>query len=215
MKTVELKNYKRGDFAFILIILFFFALILGNIFTGIIRENWQEESMRVLSIVLAVCVESVLFLLICWFIKDSRKTVHVTQEGITYLYGKKVLYTVKKEDIIAYGCFKTYDKYANGSIFFCYAPIEDIVNCAKKYWRWRSMYRKKQLRELEQTPEGMWILQMSVYLRIQSFRFGKVDGVVSVNHISKEDLRAIWQLWQRKPMLLGTARLYPHEYLQD
>lgn len=213
MKAIELKNYNRGDLVLILIIFFFAALILGNILTGIIRENWQEESMRVLSIVLAVCMESALLILIYWFIKDSRKTIQVTQEGITYLYGKKVLRTVKKEDIIAYGCFKTYDKYSNGSVFFCYTPVEEIVNCAKKYWHWRSMYRKKQLRELEQTPEGMWILQMSVYLRIQRFRFGKVDGVVSVNHMSKEDLRAIWQLWQRKPMLLGAAGLYPHEYL--
>ena len=54
----------------------------------------------------------------------------------------------------------------------------------------------------------MWILQMSIYIYWERYRLEKNRKYIGVNHITKEELHAIWELWQQKPMLLGSLALY-------
>ena len=150
-----------------------------------------------------------------FFVKDFRKWIYITEDSITLMSGKTALKTIAKNQIIAYGVNSHHQKYTPGSPFFCFATVSEVSEIAQKYWRWRKrLYRKKQLEELEKTPEGMWILQMSIYIYWGHYNLEKNRKYFVMNQITKGELHAIWDLWQRKPMLLGSLALYcPWQHL--
>ena len=215
MKQIELKNYSRTDIASFLVVLVLSTLLLGAMLIGIIVEHWENRSERVFFLCLSILALVPSIYLFCFFIIDSRKRVLITEDEILYYSGKNLIRTVKKDEIIAYGCYSANDKYHSSSIFFCFAPIQEITEFAQRNWhRRKRIYRKKQLEELEGSPTGIWTLQMSIYVYSDRFLRKQKRNVIYVSRTTKEEVHAICQLWQRKPMLLGSMALYtPWRYL--
>lgn len=209
MKHIVLKYYRKTEIVSLFVVFILsFVLMEGIMLTSLIenRHNSAERVFALICILLCGLMFAGFFL---WFFFDARKWLDITEDSVAYMSGKKVIRTVSKDQIIAYGCFSQDERFIPGFPFFCYATVDEVSAVARKYWHWRKrIYRKKQLEELEKTPEGMWILQMSIYIYGEHYHFtGKPKGF-SVNSITKEELKAIAELWQRKPMLLGTMPIY-------
>ena len=215
MKQIKLKSYRKDElFALFTVFLLSLALIEGLMFS-VLLENWHKPPDRLFALMIML----VYALIICAFLVlialDSRKWICITENSVIYMSGKKVIKSIPKEQIIAYGVFSQYEKHITGSPFFCYATVSEVSAIAQKYWHYRKrIYEKTQLKELEKTPEGMWILQMSIYIYGADFNLKKNRKYIGANHITKDELHAIWELWQRKPMLLGTMALhFPFRHL--
>ena len=213
MKQIVLKNERHP-----LLILFMLSAIAfySWLLISIMKERCDTLSSALIWVIMLMIMVTPCIILIVSTLRDSRVKIIVTEDGLTYIRGRKILQSIKKGDIIAYGCVSYHIETAHpGSIFFCYATAEDICAEAKKYWHWRkSLYSKAQLEELEKTLAGMWILQMSVYFRMAGFDLIKRHKIICSNTVRKENLQAIWELWQREPMLLGTiARYNPHRFI--
>lgn len=209
MKQITLKNYRKDEtLAISIVLLLSLALIEGLMFP-VLLDNWHKPPEWLIDLILMLLYALFICAFLVWIALDSRKWICITEDSVVHMSGKKVIKSIPKEHIIAYGVYSQYEKHIPGFPFFCYATVSEVSAIAQKYWHWRKrIYRKKQLEELEKTPEGMWILQMSIYIYWEHFRLEKNRKYIGANHITKEELHAIWDLWQRKPMLLGSMTLY-------
>ena len=215
VKHIVLPYYKTEEkVALTIVFSLCFALIEGLLFS-LLLEGWEKPAERWFTLILMLLGCLIFGGILAWFGKDFRKWISITEDSITLMSGKIVLKTIPKNQIIAYGVNSHHQKYTPGSPFFCFATVSEVSEIAQKYWRWRKrLYRKKQLEELEKTPEGMWILQMSIYIYWGHYNLEKNRKYYVMNQITKEELHAIWDLWQRKPMLLGSLALYcPWQHL--
>ena len=209
VKPIVLKDYQTDEKVALSLVFSLSLALCEGLLISILLENWEKPAERYLTLMLMLLCCLLFGGILVWFFKDFRKWIYITEDSITWMSGKTVLKTVPKNQIIAYGVNSHHQKYTPGFPFFCYATISEVSEIARKYWHWRKrLYRKKQLEELEKTPEGMWILQMSVYIYWERYRLEKNRKYIGVNHITKEELHAIWELWQQKPMLLGSLALY-------
>jgi hypothetical protein len=209
VKQIVLQNYKTSE-KIALSLVFSLSLVLceGLLFS-VLSENRGKPAEQALTLILMLLYGLLLGGTLVLFFMDFRKWICITEDSITWMSGKTVLKTVPKNQIIAYGVNSHHQKYTPGFPFFCYATISEVSEIARKYWHWRKrLYRKKQLEELEKTQEGMWILQMSIYIYWERYRLEKSRKYIGVNHITKEELHAIGELWQQKPMLLGSLAIY-------
>ena len=215
MKQIVLPYYKTEEkVALTIVFSLWLALCEGMLFQNLI-ESWEKSAERYLILFLILLCFLIFGSMFAFFVKDFRKWIYITEDSITLMSGKTALKTIAKNQIIAYGVNSHHQKYTPGSPFFCFATVSEVSEIAQKYWRWRKrLYRKKQLEELEKTPEGMWILQMSIYIYWGHYNLEKNRKYYVMNQITKEELHAIWNLWQRKPMLLGSLALYcPWQHL--
>ena len=215
LKQIVLPYYKTEEkVALTIVFSLWLALCEGMLFQNLI-ESWEKSAERYLILFLILLCFLIFGSMFAFFVKDFRKWIYITEDSITLMSGKTALKTIAKNQIIAYGVNSHHQKYTPGSPFFCFATVSEVSEIAQKYWRWRKrLYRKKQLEELEKTPEGMWILQMSIYIYWGHYNLEKNRKYFVMNQITKGELHAIWDLWQRKPMLLGSLALYcPWQHL--
>ena len=215
MKQIVLRNYKSDEIIAVSLLFSLCLALCEGLLFSILLENWKKPAERFFILILMLLCGLIFGGMLVLFIKDFRKWIYITEDSITMMSGRTVIKTVPKNQIIAYGIYSQYQKYNPGFLFFCYATVSEVSEIAQKYWHWRKrIYRKNQLEELEKTPEGMWILQMSVYIYWEHFRLERNQKFVSLNHITKEELHVIQEVWHRRPMLLGSMALYtPWNYL--
>ena len=175
----------------------------------ILLEEWNDPAERWFDLILMLLIMLVLIIILLFFIQSFRQRIWITKDSITYLSGKKIIKTIPKDQIIAYGCFSSNERLIPGVPFFCYATPKEVSAIAEKHWHWiKRIYPKKHLEELEKTAEGLWVLQMSIYICYESRSIPRKRKSISLNYITKDALHAIEDLWQRKPMLLGTMPIY-------
>ena len=181
MKQITLKNYRKDEtLAISIVLLLSLALIEGLMFP-VLLDNWHKPPEWLIDLILMLLYALFICAFLVWIALDSRKWICITEDSVVHMSGKKVIKSIPKEHIIAYGVYSQYEKHIPGFPFFCYATVSEVSEIAQKYWHWRKrIYRKNQLEELEKTPEGMWILQMSVYIYWEHFRLERNQKFVSL-----------------------------------
>lgn len=209
MKQIVLRGLRKDEtITIVTLFALSFALCEGLMFQALL-EDWSSPSERLFDIVLMLTCALFIGGAMAWFIQEYHKCICITENSVILMSGKNVIKTVPKDQIIAYGVYSQHEKYIPGFPFFCYASVNEVSAIADKYWHWRKrIYRKKQLDELEKTPDGMWTVQMSIYIYREHFLLNRNRKYIGANGINKEELHAIRALWQREPMLLGSIALY-------
>ena len=180
MKQIALKNYRKDEtLAISIVLLLSLALIEGLMFT-VLLDNWHKLPERLIDLILMLLYALFICAFLAWFFFDFRKWICITEDSVIYMSGKKEIKTIPKDQIIAYGVFSHHDeRHIPGFPFFCYATVSEVSEIAQKYWRWRKrIYTKKQLEELEATPEGLWILHMSIYIYWSIFALKKTGKIL-------------------------------------
>lgn len=215
MKQIVIKNFRKEEITALFVLFALSFILIEGLMIYALAEKWHIPSERSLYWILMLLYALVIGTQTVWFIGQFRKQICVTEHSVCLMSGKKVLRSIPKNQVIAFGVFSQREKFIPGAPFFCFATIDEINAIAQKYWHWRKrIYRKKQWQALEKSTAGMWTLQLSIYVYWSQFRLERNRNYLSANRITKEELHSIWELWQRKPICLGTMALYyPEEHL--
>ena len=132
-------------------------------------------------------------------IRNYRIRYVLTGEELCCYEDSKLTRQISKNEISAFGC---YGANKNVVLFFTTATETEIATVAKQDWDARNwLYTPAQLKELEQTHEGIWQIKVALY--IQHARNTSTDTLLTMEYTA-ERLQAVAKLWHMAPMHLGS-----------
>ena len=137
-------------------------------------------------------------------IRNYRIRYVLTGEELRCYEGSKLTRQIPKSKISAFGC---YGANKNVVLFFAMETEAEIATVAKQDWDARNwLYTPAQLKELEQTLEGIWQIKVALY--IQHTRNTNTDTLLTMEYTA-ERLQTVAALWRMAPMHLG-SQAYAH-----
>ena len=117
MKQITLKNYRKDEtLAISIVLLLSLALIEGLMFP-VLLDNWHKPPERLIDLILMLFYALFICAFLVWITLDSRKWICITEDSVVHMSGKKVIKSIPKEHIIAYGVYRQYEKHIPGFPF--------------------------------------------------------------------------------------------------
>jgi len=137
-------------------------------------------------------------------IHNYRIRYVLTEAELRCYEGSELIQQIPKDEISSFGC---YGANKNVVLFFVMATEAEIAAVAKQDWDARNwLYTPAQLKELERTPEGIWQIEVALY--IQHTRNTNTDTLLTMEYTA-ERLQSVAELWKMAPMHLG-SQAYAH-----